>query len=89
MNGLSKEHDVPVYFSTHSYTPDGFDYLILVEDVLAKQIVEKVLREENMRVSTTYESQKSSIEAQENHYREYIYNQPNWILEGICVDYGR
>lgn len=88
LDGLSKEHDVPVYFSTHSaeiirkilprriyqiendtgkivvnnpaypsyvirdlYTPDGFDYLILVEDVLAKQIVEKVLREENMRTS--------------------------------------
>jgi len=88
LNELSKEHDVPVYFSTHSaeiirrilprriyqienidgniivnnpaypsyvirdlYTPDGFDYLILVEDVLAKQIVEKVLREENMRAS--------------------------------------
>lgn len=40
------------------------------------------------RVSTTYESQKSSIEAQENHYREYIHNQPDWIFAGIYVDYG-
>lgn len=88
LNKLSAEHDVAVYFSTHSaeiirrilprriyqieniqgniivntpaypsyvirdlYAPDGFDYMILVEDVLAKQIVEKVLREENMRNS--------------------------------------
>lgn len=41
----------PSYVIRDLYTPDGFDYLILVEDVLAKQIVEKVLREENMRVS--------------------------------------
>lgn len=40
------------------------------------------------RVSTTYESQKSSIEAQKNHYREYIHNQPDWIFAGIYVDYG-
>ncbi len=41
----------PSYIIGDLYAPDGFDYMILVEDVLAKQIVEKVLREENMRNS--------------------------------------
>ena len=40
------------------------------------------------RVSTMYESQKSSIEEQVNYYRKYIQNQPDWILEDIYVDCG-
>lgn len=41
----------PSYAIRDLYSPDGFDYLILVEDDLAKQIVEKVIRENKLRDS--------------------------------------
>lgn len=40
------------------------------------------------RVSTKYESQKSSIELQKEYYESYIKEQPNWLFAGVYVDYG-
>ena len=40
------------------------------------------------RVSTKYESQRSSIELQKSYYEEYIKKQDNWIFAGIYVDIG-
>lgn len=40
------------------------------------------------RVSTKYESQKSSMELQKMHYENYIKAQPNWIFVGVYADYG-
>lgn len=40
------------------------------------------------RVSTKYESQKSSIELQKDYYESYIKEQPNWLFAGVYVDYG-
>ena len=40
------------------------------------------------RVSTKYESQKSSIELQKCHYENYIQEHSNWIFVGVFVDYG-
>lgn len=38
----------PAYATRSLYTNDGFDFLILVEDVLAKYVVESVIRRENL-----------------------------------------
>ena len=40
------------------------------------------------RVSTKYESQRSSIEIQKRYYEEYIKKQENWIVAGVYVDIG-
>lgn len=40
------------------------------------------------RVSTKYESQRSSIELQKDYYESYIKEQPNWLFAGVYVDYG-
>ena len=40
------------------------------------------------RVSTKYESQRSSIELQKSYYEEFIKKQKNWIFAGIYVDIG-
>ena len=40
------------------------------------------------RVSTRYESQKSSIEMQINYYTELIDSNPKWENVGIYVDYS-
>jgi site-specific DNA recombinase len=40
------------------------------------------------RVSTKYESQKSSIDLQVEYYTKYIEEQENWEFAGIFMDYG-
>lgn len=40
------------------------------------------------RVSTKYESQKSSIELQVEYYSKYIEEQADWECTGIFIDYG-
>lgn len=40
------------------------------------------------RVSTKYESQKSSIEMQVKYYTKYIEEQADWECAGIFMDYG-
>ncbi len=41
----------PAYATRCMYTPDGFDFILLVEDDLAKNLVEKALRDENLQFS--------------------------------------
>jgi site-specific DNA recombinase len=40
------------------------------------------------RVSTKYESQKSSIELQVEYYSRYIQEHTDWECAGIFMDYG-
>jgi site-specific DNA recombinase len=40
------------------------------------------------RVSTKYESQRSSIELQVKYYTKYIEEQINWECAGVFMDYG-
>lgn len=40
------------------------------------------------RVSTKYESQKSSIELQKSYYENYIKEQPDWVFAGVYTYYG-
>lgn len=40
------------------------------------------------RVSTKYESQKSSIDLQVEYYTKYIKKQADWEFVGIFMDYG-
>lgn len=40
------------------------------------------------RVSTKYESQKSSMELQKKYYEEYIKERTDWVFAGIYADYG-
>ena len=40
------------------------------------------------RVSTKYESQKSSIDLQVQYYTKYIKKQADWEFAGIFMDYG-
>jgi site-specific DNA recombinase len=40
------------------------------------------------RVSTKYESQKSSIDLQVEYYTKYIDEQADWESAGIFMDYG-
>lgn len=40
------------------------------------------------RVSTKYESQKTSIELQKEYYTKLIENNPDWENAGVFVDYG-
>ncbi len=53
LNGqLSLENNCyPSYLIRDVYSHDGFDYLLLVEDVLTKYIVEKILNNENLKNS--------------------------------------
>ena len=57
-------------------------------EVPAKNAVKKLRVAAYCRVSTKYESQKSSIELQKAHYEKFIQEQPNWLLAGVYVDYG-
>lgn len=41
----------PAYATRCMYTPDGFDFVLLVEDNLAKNIVEKVIRDNRLQFS--------------------------------------
>ncbi len=41
----------PAYATRSIYTADGFDFVILVEDILAKHIVEKILRKRSLHAS--------------------------------------
>lgn len=41
----------PNYAVRNLYVPNGFDFLLLVEDELAKSLVEKVIREQNLSKS--------------------------------------
>lgn len=41
----------PSYLIRDVYSHDGFDYLLLVEDILTKYIVEKILNKENLKNS--------------------------------------
>jgi len=57
-------------------------------EVPEKDNVKKLRVVAYCRVSTKYESQKSSIELQKSHYENYIREQPNWLFVGVYVDYG-
>lgn len=57
-------------------------------EVPEKDNVKKLRVAAYCRVSTKYESQKSSIELQKRHYENYIQEQPNWLFVGVYVDYG-
>ena len=41
----------PAYATRCMYTPDGFDFIFLVEDDLAKNLVEKAIRDSNLQIS--------------------------------------
>ena len=58
------------------------------KEVPAKNAVKKLRVAAYCRVSTKYESQKSSIELQKAHYEKFIQEQPDWLLAGVYVDYG-
>ena len=57
-------------------------------EVPEKDNVKKLRVAAYCRVSTKYESQKSSIELQKRHYENYIQEQLNWLFVGVYVDYG-
>ena len=57
-------------------------------EVPAKNAVKKLRVAAYCRVSTKYESQRSSIELQKAHYEKFIQEQPNWLFAGVYVDYG-
>lgn len=57
-------------------------------EVPQKDTIRKLRVAAYCRVSTKYESQKSSIELQKDYYESYIKAQPNWLLAGVYVDYG-
>jgi energy-coupling factor transporter ATP-binding protein EcfA2 len=41
----------PAYATRCMYTPDGFDFILLVEDNLAKNLVEKAIRDTKLQIS--------------------------------------
>lgn len=41
----------PAYATRCMYTPDGFDFILLVEDDLAKNLVEKAIRDSQLQIS--------------------------------------
>lgn len=41
----------PAYATRCMYTPDGFDFILLVEDDLAKNLVEKAIRDKDLQIS--------------------------------------
>lgn len=57
-------------------------------EVPQKDAIRKLRVAAYCRVSTKYESQKSSIELQKDYYESYIKAQPNWLFAGVYVDYG-
>lgn len=57
-------------------------------EVPEKDNVKKLRVAVYCRVSTNYESQKSSLELQKGHYQKFISEQPDWTLVGIYADYG-
>ena len=57
-------------------------------EVPTQNAVKKLRVAAYCRVSTKYESQRSSIELQKAHYEKFIQEQPNWLLAGVYVDYG-
>lgn len=57
-------------------------------EVPQKDTIRKLRVAAYCRVSTKYESQKSSIELQKEYYESYIKEQPNWLFAGVYVDYG-
>lgn len=57
-------------------------------EVPERDIVKNLRVAAYCRVSTKYESQKSSIELQKSYYKTYIQKQPNWIFAGVYADYG-
>ncbi len=57
-------------------------------EVTQKDAIRKLRVAAYCRVSTKYESQKSSIELQKEYYESYIKAQPNWLFAGVYVDYG-
>lgn len=57
-------------------------------EVPQKDAIRKLRVVAYCRVSTKYESQKSSIELQKDYYESYIKAQPNWLFAGVYVDYG-
>lgn len=57
-------------------------------EVPQKDAIRKLRVSAYCRVSTRYESQKSSIELQKEYYESYIKAQPNWLFAGVYVDYG-
>lgn len=57
-------------------------------EVPQKDAIRKLRVAAYCRVSTKYESQKSSIELQKDYYENYIREQSNWQFAGVYVDYG-
>ncbi len=57
-------------------------------EVPQKDAIRKLRVAAYCRVSTKYESQKSSIELQKDYYESYIKAQPNWLFAGAYIDYG-
>lgn len=57
-------------------------------NVVKEHNYKKLKVEAYCRVSTKYESQKSSIELQQHYYEKYIKEHPDWIFAGVYVDYG-
>lgn len=57
-------------------------------EVPKKDNVKKLRVVAYCRVSTKYESQRSSIELQKSHYENFIQEYPDWIFAGVFVDYG-
>lgn len=57
-------------------------------EVHKKDTVRKLRVAAYCRVSTKYESQKSSIELQKDYYEGYIKAHPNWLFAGVYADYG-
>lgn len=57
-------------------------------EVPQKDAIRKLRVAAYCRVSTKYESQKSSIELQKDYYESYIKAQPNWLFAGVYVEYG-
>ena len=57
-------------------------------EVSEEDITKKLRVAAYCRVSTKYESQKSSVDLQRTHYEKYIQEQPNWLFVGVYVDYG-
>lgn len=54
----------------------------------AKEEVKKLRVAAYCRVSTDYEEQASSYDAQITHYREFITTNPEWILVDVYADEG-
>lgn len=57
-------------------------------EVPKKDTVRKLRVAAYCRVSTKYESQKSSIELQKDYYEGYIKAHHNWLFAGVYADYG-